>query len=64
MTLKEKVAEVEPTSLDELFKGGVFGCPNVYKFLNDNKRINVNCIHPGNEECTECWNREYIASQK
>ena len=33
MILREKMAEVKPDEIDEMWIGGVFGCPFEYDFL-------------------------------
>ena len=55
MTLKEKVAEKMPYRIDESYKGGVYGCPNDYKYLND-ASDQFNCGNPRVTEgiCTAC----------
>jgi hypothetical protein len=55
MTLKEKVAEMEPEKVGH-FDGGVMDCPSGYDYLNDDAGEDVGtCIR----NCEECWNREY-----
>lgn len=60
MTLKEKVAKHTPYRIDGSYKGGVYGCPNDYKYLNDTTD-NDNCGNKRitDEICAACWNREY-----
>lgn len=60
MTLKEKVAEVDPDEINEEIYSGVEGCPIYYEFLNT--KDGTEC--PRDESgyimtCIECWNREY-----
>jgi len=56
MTLKEKVAEVEPSQVSDAYDGGVHFCPDYYDFLNANE------LHCDNN-CDKCWNQEYIAEK-
>lgn len=57
MTLKEKVAEMEPDAINESFGGGVIGCPCAYGYLNDDAGGSAPCACDGN--CSLCWSREY-----
>ena len=58
MTLKEKVAEVEPENADSTY-AGAFGCPCDYDFLNA-QPIQACYEHTTTiDDCTACWNREY-----
>lgn len=61
MTLKEKVAEMEPDAINEEEPGGVMCCPGDYEYLNDRKSWE-NCVLscPTHEECGACWNREFV----
>lgn len=52
MTLREKVAEVEPEKISNGEAGGVFGCPSYYDYLNAED-------YPDCSSCEECWNQEY-----
>lgn len=60
MTLKEKVAEVEPGFVGDSFCGDVAGCPYGYHYLNVSKPEHCSGVDP---ECTECWNREFIPAE-
>jgi len=60
MTLKEKVAEVEPGCIEKRWIGGVRACPADHKYLNS-KDSTDKCRK---RDCTECWNQQYIVSQK
>lgn len=63
MTLKEKVAEMQPDQLEPLIAGGVLLCPYNYSYLHID-----NCMNPSApynwDECETCWNREYIEKNK
>ena len=52
MTLREKVAEVEPEKISNGEAGGVCGCPSFYDYLNAED-------YPGCISCEECWNQEW-----
>lgn len=52
MTLREKVAEVEPEKISNGEAGGVCGCPSSYDYLNAED-------YPDCSSCEKCWNREY-----
>lgn len=60
MTLREKMAEVKPDEINEMWIGGVFGCPFGYDFLGVKKE----CPYPKSPvceiNCRKCWNRKYI----
>jgi hypothetical protein len=60
MTLKEKVAEVEPEEINKKAVGGVNGCPSCYEYLDIPR---IGCSAWMEEEtmykCEDCWNREY-----
>ena len=60
MTLKEKVAEVEPECIGGCFLGGVIACPGDHKYLNSNE-VAMDCRK---SDCAKCWNQQYIPSQK
>lgn len=57
MTLREKVAEVEPGNINNRSAGGVRWCPSYYDYLNavDHPDCHL-CSDP---VCDECWNQEY-----
>lgn len=65
MTLKEKVAEVEPDRVKECYDGGVLGCPKHHPYLNlDETEEAINCkcdipFYAYDIYCEDCWNREY-----
>ena len=62
MTLKEKVAEIEPGAIDAECWGGVVDCPCDYEFLIGHYDLNMTCGGPGGSRqgCGICWNSEYI----
>lgn len=57
MTLREKVAEVEPAMIDDKAVGGVSGCPSYYDYLN--AVDHPYCYFCSDTTCNECWNQEY-----
>ena len=57
MTLREKVAEVEPGKISNKVAGGVRGCPSYYDYLN--AVDHPDCHFCSGIACDECWNREY-----
>ncbi len=62
MTLKEKVAEMQPDKVSGRFVAGVCGCPNFYEELyNSLETVEIeNHICPyAVSGCKACWNREY-----
>ena len=52
MTLREKVAEVEPEKISNEEAGGVYVCPSYYDYLNAED-------YPNCDDCEKCWNQEY-----
>ncbi len=58
MTLREKVAEVEPEKINNRAAGGVRGCPSYYDYLN---AVDHPDCHFCSDTifCDECWNQEY-----
>lgn len=58
MTLKEMVKQNEPEWVDDMFAGGVSGCPADYSYLNCKDTI-ATCDRYGDVGCTACWNQEY-----
>lgn len=52
MTLREKVAEVEPEMISNEEAGEVYLCPSYYDYLNAED-------YPDCSSCEECWNQEY-----
>lgn len=58
MTLKEKVAEMDPSQLEPMIAGGVLKCPYDYPYLHvDTCDQNVPYTW---DECEACWNRPCI----
>ncbi len=64
MTLREKVAEVEPTMIDDKAVGGVIGCPHNYKYLNACRFASCNLSISQPLQCDDCWNREWKGESK
>lgn len=64
MTLKEKVAEMQPDEVDKAYIGGVLHCPWKYDFLG----VKIECPYPElkvcEERCEKCWNRPYIEPEE
>ena len=54
MTCREKLRMEKPGFVDEEFKGGCFGCPSCYGYLDDP----IYCDDCN--DCTKCWDREII----
>lgn len=61
MTLKEKVAEVQPKRISVDNLGGVFGCPDTYSYLHADEP--EYCGGANKERCSMCWNREYVPTE-
>ena len=57
MTLREKVAEVEPGKISNKAAGGVRGCPSYYDYLN--AVDHPYCYFCSDTTCKECCNQEY-----
>ena len=53
MTLKEKVMEMQPSCVGDVYGGGVHGCPANYPYLNKPELI---CCNTDYECCESCWN--------
>ena len=62
MTLREKVAEVEPGKINRRAAGGVRGCPSYYDYLN--AVDHPYCYFCSDTTCYECWNQEYKPEPK
>ena len=62
MTLKEKVAELQPLEINSLVTGGVIGCPRDYPYLLDSlyEPEILGDICGVEFNCESCWNRPYI----
>lgn len=66
MTLRERVAQIDPEAIGDSYIGGVSGCPSGYfKRLNcDGSYLPFDLECPMNSDgtlcsCEECWSREY-----
>ena len=62
MTLKEKVAEMQPDKVKGRFVAGVCGCPNFYEELYNSLEIveiEEHLCPDAVSGCKDCWNREY-----
>ena len=57
MTLKEKVAQIQPDMIDEDLSGGVDGCPGDYYYLNKFGLDVTTCNR--NISCKDCWNQKF-----
>lgn len=57
MTLREYVEKKYPHKVDDIFTGGVCGCPTDYDHINYMGKY-CNGLGGGREFCTKCWNRE------
>ena len=74
MTLKEKVAEVQPSRINSLVVGGVIGCPRNYAYLHGSiseleilgEACGVDCCLKTSRDlkCRTCWNRKYIEPEE
>lgn len=66
MTLKEKVAEVEPDAIGNAYSGGVSHCPYHYDFLNITlEECRSICESSKSyDTCDECWNREFVNNEE
>jgi hypothetical protein len=58
MTLKEKVTEVQPENINDIWTAGVKDCPGDYDFLNTGDS-DYKCPFGVENNCFACWNREY-----
>lgn len=58
MTLKEKVAAMQPDCIDDCYDGGVYGCPAQYPYLNRPELGNANCS--SSITCKDCWNQIFV----
>lgn len=57
MTLKEKVMQMQPGCVDDIYAGGVRGCPANYSYLNKPKlEVHICDIKNG---CGCCWNQPF-----
>lgn len=60
MTLKEKVADMEPGKISETPPGEIDVCPWEFDYLNINSKICPRDEYGGLLTCAECWNREFV----
>lgn len=60
MTLKEKVAQMQPDMIDEDLSGGVDGCPGNYYYLNKFGLDVTTCNR--NIKCKALQNWKYLIS--
>ena len=58
MTLKEKVAELQPEDVDAVYIGGVLRCPWEYDFLGVKKE----CPYPELKVCEEHCGKKFTKS--
>ena len=60
MTLKEKVAEIQPDCIDDNSEvDGVERCPSDYEYLNKPKLYFNSCECKHYTNCCECWNQKF-----
>lgn len=75
MTLKEKVAELQPLEINSLVTGGVIGCPRDYPYLHGSMtELEIlgdvcgvdHCLSETGRglNCQACWNRAYIEPEE
>ena len=57
MTCREKFKIEHPYSFNDIYRGGCYGCPRSYGYL-DNPYYCDDTSIPKNERCTMCWDRE------
>lgn len=65
MTYKDKLKEIDPDSIHEMYVGGCAGCPGDY-FVGTPDLTMGTCIMPDVDtsvKCTLCWNRMYKGEQ-
>ncbi|MCI7099533.1 MAG: hypothetical protein MR966_11685 [Lachnospiraceae bacterium] len=55
MKLRDLVKKNDPNAITAKDFGGVWGCPDEYSFIENNKQYTDHTC----ENCTECWNQEY-----
>ena len=60
MTLKEKVMEMQPSCVGDVYGGGVHGCPANYPYLNKPELI---CYNTDYECCESCWNNPFESQE-
>jgi len=59
MTLKDKVAEIEPENVSKSCGGGVLGCPKDYDYLNAVAISECYERIVSRVDCKKCWNRKF-----
>lgn len=61
MTLKEKVAEIQPDCIDDNYEAdGVKRCPSDYAYLNKPELYFNSCECKHYSNCCECWNQPFL----
>lgn len=60
MTLKEKVMQIQPESIDVSHPGGVKGCPRDYDYLNKPELYFNSCECKYNSDCDVSWNNPFV----
>lgn len=60
MTLKEKMLEIWPENVSNVYKGGVKSCPSLYCFLGGHFKINTDDTCMCDHDCEKCWSQPYI----
>ena len=61
MTLKEKVAEIQPDCIDDNYEAdGVKRCPSDYDYLNKPGLYFNSCECKHYTNCCECWNQPFL----
>lgn len=58
MTFKEKLMIEHPEKVGDRFEGGCANCPSDYGYIPLDEEIRYCQTGIGNEQCTNCWNRE------
>lgn len=61
MTCREKVAIENPSSISNLYEGGVMGCPHMHGYL---PRPEYCDTIDDSRRCTKCWDREIPGESK
>ena len=60
MTYRERLTIEHPERIDSEMLGGCDGCPADYGYSDDHHADNCPFDRPSPENCTKCWNREYV----
>lgn len=60
MTLKEYIEKVRPDIVNNIYRGGVRGCPDTYDTVVSSmgRYCEITGKQITNELCKKCWNRE------